>query len=37
MPSAKAQAELIRKTYHNAGLDLDKPCDRPQFFEAHGT
>ncbi|KAI3317086.1 PKS-NRPS hybrid [Xylariaceae sp. AK1471] len=37
MPSATAQAELIRSTYSRSGLDISKPCDRPQFFEAHGT
>ncbi|KAI1423496.1 putative polyketide synthase [Xylaria sp. FL1777] len=37
MPSASAQATLIRKTYARAGLDLLNPEDRPQFFEAHGT
>lgn len=37
MPSASAQAALIRKTYAKAGLDLLHPEDRPQFFEAHGT
>ncbi|KAK2003782.1 putative polyketide synthetase [Colletotrichum falcatum] len=37
MPSAKAQASLIRSTYARAGLDLRKASDRPQFFEAHGT
>ncbi|KAK4098329.1 hypothetical protein N658DRAFT_509667 [Parathielavia hyrcaniae] len=37
MPSAHAQAELIRKAYANVGLDLRNPRDRPQFFEAHGT
>lgn len=37
MPSASAQAELIRKTYTNAGLDVGNPNDQPQFFEAHGT
>ncbi|KDN70032.1 putative polyketide synthase [Colletotrichum sublineola] len=37
MPSAKAQASLIRSTYARAGLDLCKASDRPQFFEAHGT
>lgn len=35
MPSAEAQAALIRQTYRNAGLDPVK--DRPQFFECHGT
>jgi hybrid polyketide synthase/nonribosomal peptide synthetase ACE1 len=37
MPSATAQAALIRNTYAQAGLDLNKPEDRPQFFHAHGT
>ncbi|KAF2004720.1 ketoacyl-synt-domain-containing protein [Amniculicola lignicola CBS 123094] len=37
MPSAKAQAGLIRKTYENAGLDLSNPASRPMYFEAHGT
>lgn len=37
MPSPIAQAALIRETYAKANLDLSKPCDRPQFFEAHGT
>ncbi|KAI8962427.1 hypothetical protein F5Y11DRAFT_365984 [Daldinia sp. FL1419] len=37
MPSAIAQADLIRQTYQNAGLDLRKSEDQPQFFEAHGT
>nr|AFI23580.1 PKS-NRPS hybrid [Colletotrichum higginsianum] len=37
MPSSSAQAALIRSTYARAGLDLSKPSDRPQFFEAHGT
>ncbi|TLD18611.1 hypothetical protein PspLS_10350 [Pyricularia sp. CBS 133598] len=37
MPSATAQAALIRSTYARAGLDLRKATDRPQFFEAHGT
>ncbi|KAI9693988.1 MAG: putative Hybrid PKS-NRPS biosynthetic cluster [Bathelium mastoideum] len=37
MPSATAQTALIRATYKKAGLDLSKPSDRPQFFEAHGT
>jgi acyl transferase domain-containing protein len=36
-PSAKAQAQLIRKTYQDAGLDLSFPSSRPQYFEAHGT
>ncbi|KGO39265.1 Acyl transferase/acyl hydrolase/lysophospholipase [Penicillium expansum] len=37
MPSAAAQADLIRSTYAKAGLDLDDPACRPQFFHAHGT
>ncbi|KAH8599965.1 hypothetical protein B0O99DRAFT_682435 [Bisporella sp. PMI_857] len=37
MPSPTAQAKLIWKTYERAGLDLRKPTDRPQYFEAHGT
>lgn len=37
MPSAAAQETLIRNTYAKAGLDLLKPSDRPQYFEAHGT
>ncbi|KAI1407896.1 putative polyketide synthase [Hypoxylon sp. FL1857] len=37
MPSASAQEALIRRTYATAGLDLLKPSDRPQYFEAHGT
>ncbi|QQK39474.1 Hybrid NRPS/PKS enzyme, putative [Penicillium digitatum] len=37
MPSPEAQADLIRTTYTRAGLDLSKPTDRPQYFEAHGT
>ncbi|KAF1362275.1 polyketide synthase [Lizonia empirigonia] len=37
MPSATAQRDLIVSTYARAGLDLAKPSDRPQFFEAHGT
>ncbi|TWU75743.1 putative nrps-t1pks biosynthetic cluster [Metarhizium rileyi] len=37
MPSATAQAELIAKTYARAGLDINKPEHRPQFFQAHGT
>jgi aspyridone synthetase (hybrid polyketide synthase/nonribosomal peptide synthetase) len=35
MPSAEAQAELIRKTYERAGLDA--AADGCQFFECHGT
>ncbi|KAI0398721.1 putative polyketide synthase [Xylaria palmicola] len=37
MPSANAQAALIRNTYVRAGLDLRDHRDHPQFFEAHGT
>lgn len=37
MPSAEAQADLIRQTYTNAGLNVLDPKDQPQFFEAHGT
>ncbi|EFR01671.1 lovastatin nonaketide synthase [Nannizzia gypsea CBS 118893] len=37
MPSATAQAALIQSTYARAGLDINKPEDRPQFFHAHGT
>ncbi|KZL83290.1 polyketide synthase [Colletotrichum incanum] len=37
MPSAEAQAALIRDTYLRAGLDPSRPEDQPQFFEAHGT
>ncbi|KAK3369911.1 AMP-binding enzyme [Podospora didyma] len=37
MPSASAQAALIRDCYSRAGLDLTNPDHRPQFFEAHGT
>ena len=37
MPSATAQAALIRATYKKAGLDISKKSDRPQYFEAHGT
>lgn len=36
-PNSAAQADLIRKTYHKAGLDIHNPQDRCQFFEAHGT
>ena len=35
MPSAAAQACLIRQTYRNAGLD--PLVDRCQYFECHGT
>ncbi|OLN84341.1 Nonribosomal peptide synthetase 14-like protein 1 [Colletotrichum chlorophyti] len=37
MPSAEAQAALIKETYLRAGLDPSKLEDQPQFFEAHGT
>ena len=37
MPSATAQAALIRRVYENAGLDPDNRLDRCQYFEAHGT
>ncbi|KAI5925273.1 hypothetical protein F4810DRAFT_718242 [Camillea tinctor] len=37
MPSATAQAALIRSTYARSGLNLSERGDRPQFFEAHGT
>ncbi|KAK5992615.1 Polyketide synthase-nonribosomal peptide synthetase TwmB [Cladobotryum mycophilum] len=37
MPSASAQAQLIRDCYARAGLDLTDPAHHPQFFEAHGT
>ncbi|KAF2747789.1 ketoacyl-synt-domain-containing protein [Sporormia fimetaria CBS 119925] len=37
LPSAEAQASLIRKTYRNAGLNLAQATSRPQYFEAHGT
>lgn len=37
MPSNTAQTALIRDTYRRAGLDINKPRDRPQFFHAHGT
>lgn len=37
MPSATAQAALIRATYKQAGLDVAKASDRPQFFECHGA
>ncbi|KAF1948158.1 ketoacyl-synt-domain-containing protein [Byssothecium circinans] len=35
MPSAKAQVDLIHRTYKKAGLDPVR--DRCQFFECHGT
>ncbi|KAF7557832.1 hypothetical protein G7Z17_g375 [Cylindrodendrum hubeiense] len=37
MPNPHAQTALIQATYARAGLDLSKPEDRPQYFEAHGT
>ncbi|KAJ2972236.1 hypothetical protein NQ176_g7270 [Zarea fungicola] len=38
MPSGAAQAALIKQCYAGAGLDpVNKPQDRPQFFQAHGT
>ncbi|KAJ5579714.1 uncharacterized protein N7459_005699, partial [Penicillium hispanicum] len=37
VPSTEAQAALIHKTYTRAGLDINNPRDRPQYFEAHGT
>lgn len=37
MPSNLAQAALVRDTYRRAGLDVNDPSDRPQFFHAHGT
>ncbi|KAL8857416.1 MAG: hypothetical protein Q9178_006043 [Gyalolechia marmorata] len=37
MPSAAAQAQLIRRAYADVGLNLENIHDRPQFFEAHGT
>ncbi|KUJ22238.1 BcPKS5, polyketide synthase [Mollisia scopiformis] len=37
MPSNLAQADLIRDTYARAGLDINDPKDRPQYFHAHGT
>lgn len=37
MPSATAQAALIRETYARAGLDPTSRTDRCQYFEAHGT
>ncbi|KAK0103429.1 hypothetical protein ONS95_005453 [Cadophora gregata] len=37
MPSATAQADLIRRVYRQAGLDPRDRNDRCQFFEAHGT
>ncbi|KIW95724.1 uncharacterized protein Z519_04309 [Cladophialophora bantiana CBS 173.52] len=37
MPSPAAQEALIRQVYKTAGLDITKPEDRCQYFEAHGT
>ncbi|KAL0934588.1 hybrid nrps pks [Colletotrichum truncatum] len=37
MPNPLAQAELIRDTYRRSGLDSQRPADRCQYFEAHGT
>ncbi|KAL4730982.1 Type I Iterative PKS [Fusarium chlamydosporum] len=37
LPSAQAQATLIRQTYSRAGLDPLNKTDRCQFIEAHGT
>lgn len=37
VPNPIAQVNLIRQTYAKAGLDLDRPEDRPQYFQAHGT
>ncbi|KAM7196179.1 hypothetical protein V8F33_006291 [Rhypophila sp. PSN 637] len=37
MPSAAAQAQLIRDCYARAGLDPTNAKQRPQYFEAHGT
>jgi hybrid polyketide synthase / nonribosomal peptide synthetase ACE1 len=37
MPGVPSQAQLIRDVYNRAGLDLYKPSDRPQYYEAHGT
>ena len=37
MPSAAAQAALIRSVYRQAGLDPTHKEDRCQYFEAHGT
>ncbi|KAK7973237.1 hypothetical protein PG988_007371 [Apiospora saccharicola] len=37
VPSARAQADLIRGCYSRVNLDISSPSDRPQFFEAHGT
>lgn len=37
MPNHAAQEALIRHVYQKAGLDVTKPGDRCQYFEAHGT
>ncbi|KAI9163910.1 putative polyketide synthase [Paramyrothecium foliicola] len=37
MPNPLSQEALIRQVYQRAGLDLNKPEDRCQYFEAHGT
>ncbi|KAK6066342.1 beta-ketoacyl synthase domain-containing protein [Seiridium cupressi] len=37
VPSAAAQADLMRSTYARCGLDCLKVEDRCQYFEAHGT
>ncbi|KAL8721657.1 MAG: hypothetical protein Q9225_001706 [Loekoesia sp. 1 TL-2023] len=36
LPSAEAQAALISTAYKNAGLDILRTEDRPQYIEAHG-
>ncbi|KAL8774154.1 MAG: hypothetical protein Q9209_001262 [Squamulea sp. 1 TL-2023] len=35
IPSAEAQMALIRTAYRNAGLDILRAEDRPQYIEAH--
>lgn len=37
MPSSESQAQLIRDTYARCGLNPARECDRPHYFEAHGT
>ncbi|KAI1471785.1 ketoacyl-synt-domain-containing protein [Daldinia caldariorum] len=37
LPNPQAQTALIKDTYLKTGLDLMKPEDRCQYFEAHGT
>ncbi|KFA47547.1 hypothetical protein S40293_02162 [Stachybotrys chartarum IBT 40293] len=37
VPSAAAQAALMKATYARCGLDCQKEEDRCQYFEAHGT